>query len=133
MALSTSFTGGWFFLGQFFDHAVAGHPPVDKLPLGMRRTERDVQRSRARMVAPTPAEIIERVAHRFAADLDVRRALDALKRELDENDIDWSDEYKFRLIQLHDELLAAGRTAKPAADPRDEWMRRRLTALRRTH
>lgn len=129
MALSTSFNGGWYFLGQFFDSAVAG---VDKVVRDRRRTREEEARWRGRFhLDATPAEIIGKIAERFIDEDDDEQLVAALYAELQSRYMDWHDEYRQqiiaerdRLVEERDERLEAEAAAK------SEWLQRRRRATR---
>jgi hypothetical protein len=119
MALSTSFVTGWFFYGQFFDHAVGGRP-VDTLPRGRPRSSDDVARGRGKLhVTATPAELIALVAKRMIDSDDPQEIVDELYSEMAERFIDWELRYAQQVVELQAALRAK----------RDAWMERRRASL----
>lgn len=134
MALSTSFTGGWFFSGQFFDHASGGWSAgAEELAKRARqRSPDDVLRSRGRFqVFTTVEDIIAELAERLVKEDDEQIVLKALREAIDDHDIDWKPEYLQQLLDERETLPAwQERLEKKAATARADWLRRRQQKLR---
>lgn len=130
MALSTSFVTGWFFYGQFFDHAVGG--PFTELPPIRARTAEDLARSRGRFHLPaTPAELVEMVAERFIDSDDAQEMVNALYREVASRYIDWDQQYANDLLKAHKRLRAdRARVERQKQKAVDAWMERRRKSAR---
>lgn len=130
MALSTSFNGGWYFLGQFFDSAVVG---VDKIIGDRRRTREEELRWRARFhLDGTPAEIIASVAERLLDEEDDEQIVAELYAELQRRYIEWRPEYRQQIIAEHDRLVEErDERLEAEAQAQSEWLQRRQKSMRR--
>lgn len=130
MALSTSFSGGWFFLGQFFDHAVGGPKREENWEVGRRgkrRSTDDVIRSRGRFqVFVTADEIISDLAQKLVNEDSEGAVLRALKEAIEENNIDWDPDFLEQLLDARERLPAwQQRLDRKAEQAKAAWFARR--------
>jgi hypothetical protein len=134
MALSTSFTGGWFYGGQFFDEAVAGwFRGTEELAKHIRqRTAHDIVRSRGRFqVFTTAQDIISQLAEQLVDEDDEQIVLKKLREAIDEHHIDWQPQYLQQLLDERETLPAwQERLEKKKAAAHADWLRRRQQKLR---
>lgn len=129
MALSTSFSGGWYFGRQFFDDVAAR---VEKFAEGRRRSREEEARWRGRFhLDATPAEVIGLVAQRLLDEDDDERLVSALYAELQARFIEWRPEYRQQIIAEHDRLAEERDDQIEAeAQAHSEWQQRRRKATR---
>jgi hypothetical protein len=133
MALSTSFTGGWFFSGQFFDQAAGWFAGTEELAKRIRqRSSHDIVRSRGRFqVFTTVEDVIAELAERLVDEDDEQIVLKALRDSIDEHHIDWQPEYLQQLLDAREMLPEwQERQERKAAASRADWLRRRQQKLR---
>lgn len=134
MALSTSFTGGWFYGGQFFENASGWyHGSVEEIARNARqRDEQDIVRSRGRFqVLTTVDDVIAELAEELVDEDSEQEVLRALRAAIAAHHIDWDDGFLQQLLDVRESLPAwQERQQQKAAAARADWLERRQRKLR---